>query len=224
MTRVAKRWHTAFYSEPSLWRSLTISRPELLHAPSSTSEREALAWRALKRLVPCVGSWVEAAQLVGAHCVGRQWHALLEQLQPGMLSSLSLSDCAHLPGPALQRLTALTALRLQYVWMPHYHAWDIASMRQLRALSISASGVPLSILRAAAQLTLLTELSLESAQPMGPGEALVLRHLSQLRCLELLNALHPYAPPGNVPVAPPPACFPHLRRHKLQHYDVGFSI
>lgn len=167
------------------------------------------------------------------------WLALvLNQLQPGVLKSLRLgcsvdSGYLHRHSPmdvALCVFAGLTELHMTSETSPPLSPPALASLQQLRHLSVSAASLPLRLVQAAAELTQLTELRLESTraaivadspswrQVPGPGKALSLSQLSQLCCLELINHSHPDG--SNTLLVPPPTCFPHLRRHSLEHCDV----
>lgn len=229
-TLVAKHWHAAFYSEPSLWRTLCISKPVQLFASARTHrayQRHLLWWPNSLRLVQRVGAAVEAAQL--ERVIGDEPEQLLRQFRPSKLKSLRLSSCwdrDQKPPPAGQELcalTGLTALSLNGDSLPSCFLEAISLMPQLEELAVAGKLLPEQLLSAAALLTQLTALRLRKVKlPAGSRAPLALRSLSHLRQLELRFEIYSTLAGGgyNV-VVPPPVCFPHLHSWDVRNFQVG---
>ena len=98
-------------------------------------------------------------------------------------------------------------------------------MRQLGSLSIDTPRLPLAVVHAVAELSVLADLSLtfEEIAPAAPAALLALRRLSQLTCLTVRSHWHamPVEQDGIAVLVPPPACFPHLNKYDMHCCQVS---
>lgn len=237
MTLVCKRWRDAFYAEAALWREVELARRKLGAAACGPnvrrffSAKQALLQRVgplVQRLVflETIERAVSSAERPLDHrhplCVEagsglRLGADVLARLGPA-LASLELQPCLELEPEALAALASLTALQELTLSCPALPllpgaAEALGGLPQLRALHLTAGGLPDSLL--AALPGQLRSLSLDAPSMPGslvaglqglPGLARLecrahelpdMRALSALSTLRHLGWLELRRPPGS---------------------------
>jgi hypothetical protein len=211
LSLVCRRWHGVFWSERSLWRSLTLNVGRLLKLPTAAQREQRRANRlCLEQRVggmvadvhvrcSLADGWDQAGAAATAAATDTAL-ACLQQLQPGALTQLTLYWGPELPAALLQALPrfgpGLKQLHLRCGKLPAAATSALAQLTQLRWLNCSYTyeeeeEAPDSLPPAAAQaLSRLTQLtSLELGQWLGSDAvssiAEALPHLAGLRELQL---------------------------------------
>ena len=193
MALVSKRWQSLFFSEPGLWRSLSLQPGAL------TSQRATpLAWYAsktwlLRRITGLVTTVDVQDSRSIIECLSDSGPPgslalpdLLWLLQPGVLRGVAIQHSGELPAAVaavLPRFPQLTSLTLHCQHLPTNTPGIVSRLGQLRSLCWRGSSVSYLLMDSILHLQHLTSLELSSAFMLPHTQSLT--QLPQLQHLEL---------------------------------------
>lgn len=218
VTLVCKAWRDAFYSEPGLWGSFSLSAGSLRHHGQHTAEWFAAQRALLQRVGPMiVQARVEGGELLSsalAHA-GLPWTMEdLLRLLPASLVHLDLVDWQHsMPPGLLAHFPSLRSLSLMRCGCGAEQHWPpalleaVCGMPQLTGLVITAHSPPPQLLAALAD-------SLPQLQRLEVCSWSGLRHAERLTSLTALQCviLREYILDDTQCLQPPaPAQLPSLK-------------
>lgn len=237
LTLVSRRWHEAFYTEPSLWRTFRL-------APSRIEGMGAAALHAKLALLRRVAALVEEMEvrdstetdnrrLTRWNLVGGNGSppltSFLTLLVPGQLLALSIECAAYMLPAALWppgQFTQLQSLNLTTAHMADNPAAYLAHLPQLCDLSLKGAMLGGGTVEAAAHCSRLTSLRLAAYLLASTPQQL--QQLSRLASLVHLSLLEDDIWYGRLEQAavqqarlrgpmrpPPPAAFPALQTYSL---------